>query len=257
LTFTCGAVIGGLHAAAEFAYVFGERQLAVEYETAAREMRRGMDQHLWRPELGRFARMIVVDHAGQTTVDGTVDASLYGAFAFGAYPADDHRVEATMKAVREKLWCNTEVGGLARYQNDYYHQISTDTARVPGNPWFICTMWLAQYEVARATNREALTPALEILRWVARRKARSGVLAEQVHPFTGGPLSVAPLTWSHATVVALVQEYLDRCESLELKAPGQTHRYRKIKGYERPEPVIAVDPPATSTRKRNSEETTS
>jgi glucoamylase len=33
-------------------------------------------------------------------------------------------------------------------------------------------------------------------------------MAEQVHPYTNAPLSVSPLTWSHATLVATVQEYL-------------------------------------------------
>ncbi len=60
LTFTCGSVIGGLHAAAQFATIFGECDLARRYETAAQEIRQGMDTHLWRPELGRFARMVRV-----------------------------------------------------------------------------------------------------------------------------------------------------------------------------------------------------
>jgi GH15 family glucan-1,4-alpha-glucosidase len=245
MTFTCAAVIGGLHAAAEFAYIFGETALATQYEQAAQEIRQGMDQHLWRPELGRFARMVQFSPEGQVTVDATLDASLYGAFAFGAYPADDSRVEATMKAVRDRLWCKTDVGGLARYENDYYHQVSHDTARVPGNPWFICTLWLAQYEIARAKSAADLARALEYLSWVEKRRLPSGVLAEQVHPFSGQPLSVAPLTWSHATVVSVVQEYLDRAEALNLNVPGTTRRFRKLRGYERPEPVIAVPAPGT------------
>jgi GH15 family glucan-1,4-alpha-glucosidase len=241
MTFTCGSVIGGLHAAAEFAYIFGETALASQYETAAQEIRHGMDEHLWRPELGRFARMVTFDAAGKAKVDGTIDASLYGAFAFGAYPADDPRVAATMKAVRDRLWCQTEVGGVARYENDYYHQVSKDTAKVAGNPWFICTLWLAQYEIARASNAADLARALELLRWVERRRMRSGVLAEQVDPYSGQALSVAPLTWSHATVVSVVQEYLDRAEALKLTSPGTSRRFRKLRSYERPEPVISID----------------
>jgi GH15 family glucan-1,4-alpha-glucosidase len=146
-----------------------------------------------------------------------------------------------MQAVRDQLWCKTDIGGVARYTNDYYHQVETDLAKVPGNPWFICTMWLGQHAVARAKRAADLEPARQILSWVAARQMPSGVLAEQVHPRTGAPLSVAPLTWSHATVVTLVQEYLDRCEALELKAPGSQRRYRKLKSYERPEPEIPLD----------------
>ncbi len=243
LTFTCGSVIGGLHAAAQFATIFGECDLARRYESAAQEIRVGMDTHLWRPELGRFARMVRVHSGGAIEVDTTIDASLYGAFAFGAYPPDDPRVEATMKAIREQLWCKTEVGGVARYTNDYYHQVGKDIASVPGNPWFICTMWLAQYAIAHARSGADLAEARQILTWVDKRKKRpSGVLAEQVNPYTGESLSVAPLTWSHATVVTLVQEYLDRCEALELKYPGTKRRYRKEQGYERPVPEIPLEP---------------
>jgi GH15 family glucan-1,4-alpha-glucosidase len=42
----------------------------------------------------------------------------------------------------------------------------------------------------------------------------SGVLAEQVHPYSNEPLSVSPLTWSHATFVTCVLEYLDRKKQL-------------------------------------------
>jgi len=34
------------------------------------------------------------------------------------------------------------------------------------------------------------------------------VLAEQVHPYTGKPVSVAPLTWSHATFVTSIQRVM-------------------------------------------------
>ncbi len=34
-------------------------------------------------------------------------------------------------------------------------------------------------------------------------------MAEQLDPFSGAPLSVAPLTWSHSTFVLAVTRYLD------------------------------------------------
>src|SRR5262249_26777002 len=96
LTFTSAAVYGGLTAAAEFAPAFGDVEHAERYAEAARQIRAGMDRHLWRPELGRFARMITVAGDGSIVVDPVIDASLYGTFAFGAYAPDDERVEATM-----------------------------------------------------------------------------------------------------------------------------------------------------------------
>ena len=44
------------------------------------------------------------------------------------------------------------------------------------------------------------------------------VLAEQVHPYTGGPLSVSPLTWSHATLVSVVGNYVRRLAGFEGQA---------------------------------------
>jgi GH15 family glucan-1,4-alpha-glucosidase len=238
LTFTCAAVYGGLVAAAEFAHAFGDAEPAERYARAAREIRAGMDKHLWRAELGRFARMINVDEGGAVSVDATIDASLYGTFAFGAYAADDARVEATMKAVRERLWCKTEVGGVARYEGDYYHQVSKDVDNVPGNPWFICTLWLALHRVHKAKSVEELQEAVEILEWVDAHKLPSGVLAEQVNPYTNAPMSVSPLTWSHATVVDVVQSYLEKREAVERCPTCGGPKRRKIEGYERSEPDL-------------------
>jgi GH15 family glucan-1,4-alpha-glucosidase len=239
LTFTCAAVVGGLNAAAEFAAAFGDVEHSERYARAAAEIREGMDKYLWRPELGRFARMINVRDDGTIDVDPVIDASLYGTFAFGAYPPDDEKVEATMKAVRDRLWCKTQVGGVARYENDYYHQVSQDKDNVPGNPWFICTMWLALHQIAKATTVEELNQAVEILEWVDSRKLPSGVLAEQVNPYTNAPMSVSPLTWSHATVIDVVQSYLEKREAVERCPTCGGPKRRKIEGYERLEPELS------------------
>jgi ferredoxin len=121
-----------------------------------------------------------------------------------------------MQAVEDKLWIKTKVGGVARYENDYYHKVSSDIANVPGNPWFICTLWLADYFISRAKNSADLKKALPIFEWCANHALESGVLAEQVHPHTNAPLSVSPLTWSHATVVSTAIKYLEKLEQLQL-----------------------------------------
>ncbi len=248
LTFSVAAVHGGLLAAAEFALAFGDLDLARKWTTAATEIRAAMDAHLWRPELGRFARMINVSDTGQIEVDTVIDASMYGCFAFGAYAADDPKVLATMKAIKDRLWCKTEVGGVARYENDYYHRVSDDIANVPGNPWFICTMWFAQHIIAKAKTHAELDEAIEVLEWVASRTLRSGVLAEQVHPYSNAPLSVSPLTWSHATVVMCVQEYLEKLEKVEACGQCGQPRYRKLRSYDRPDPDLSATLGPSATR---------
>jgi GH15 family glucan-1,4-alpha-glucosidase len=213
-TFTVAAVIGGLEAAAGFARDFGEEALAQRYADAAREVRDAAVAHLFDAKLGCFARMAVpVD--GHLKLDMTIDASLYGLFAFGAFDPDDPRVVSTMDHVRNRLTVRTHVGGVARYENDSYHQVSKDVGHVPGNPWFICTLWLAQYDIARARTVAEARRAIPVLEWVVSRALPSGVLAEQVHPHTGAPMSVSPLTWSHATFVAVVVEYLRKLQEFE------------------------------------------
>ena len=208
LSFTVAAVWAGLMAAANFAEAFGEVGSAKRYRAAADEIREAADEHLYDDESGRFVRMVNRRGDGTFDVDMTLDASLFGLWYFGMYEPDDPRIVRTMNAVRDRLWVRTKVGGVARYENDYYHQVSQDIDNVPGNPWFICTLWLAQWYIARAQSPDDLAPAREILEWVAARALPSGVLAEQVHPYTDEPLSVSPLTWSHATFVATVLEYL-------------------------------------------------
>jgi len=212
MTYTVATVYGGLQAAANFAEMFGDTHLAAEYREGAASIRRGMDKHLWLEEEKRFARLINFNKDGSVEVDKTIDASVYAIFAFGAYPASDEKVKSTMDQVIETLWCKSDSGGLARYENDPYYRQSDE---VPGNPWFVTTQWIAQYYIAIAKNVKDLEKPMEILEWVADHALPSGVLAEQVHPFTHEPLSVSPLTWSHATFIATVQHYLDKRVDLD------------------------------------------
>jgi glucoamylase len=144
LTFTCAAVYGALMAAAHFAEAFGELERAMRYWGAAGAIKVAMETYLFSRQRGRFVRMLMDNPYGRRHEDPSIDASLYGLFAFGAFEATDPWVVATMQAVRARLWVQTDVGGLARYKNDWYWQVSQDIARVPGNPWIICALWLSE-----------------------------------------------------------------------------------------------------------------
>jgi glucoamylase len=198
LTFTLSTVYAGLSAAAKFSSLFGEHDLAKEYQEGAERIKEGLEKYLYLPNERRFARMITFQSDGSITVDPTIDASLYALFAFGAYPATHPYVESTMNQVKSALW-NPSSGGLCRYPDDSYYR-----SGLSSNPWFITTLWLGQYYIARGE----LNSAMEILQWVANHALPSGILAEQISPQTHAPLSVSPLTWSHATFVATVQKYL-------------------------------------------------
>jgi len=207
LAWTVGATWGGLSAAASFADAFGERDLAATYRRVADELRAASDAHLWRREEDRFVRMVHRQPDGAWAVDRTVDASIVGLWLFGMYPPDDARIVKTMAAIDERLRVKTDIGGLARYENDHYYQVSQDVTSVPGNPWFICTLWLAHWYAETARGPQDLARVLDLLTWTCDHALHSGVLAEQVHPYSGAPLSVSPLTWSHASLITAVHAY--------------------------------------------------
>ncbi len=227
-TFTVSAVYAGLKAAENFSTFFGDTERARGYGKAAEEVKEGLDKYLYSHEHKRFLRSLFPSEGG-FKADPTIDASLFAPFYFGMFGPRDDRVVNTMNAIKEQLWVKTEVGGVARYKGDSYQKVSENINDVPGNPWFICTLWLAQWYIAKAESIEDLKEAVSIMEWVASRALPSGVLAEQVHPYTNQPISVSPLTWSHATFVTTVLEYLKKLEEINL-CPSCHMPIYKVKG---------------------------
>ena len=210
-TFTCASVVGGLRAAANFARMFGEENRALKYETVASEIVDAMREYLYSEEKKRFLRALNSNDDENFEADETIDASMFGIFYFGAFDPDDEMVKNTMLAIKENLWVEGEIGGVARFNDDGYMRVSDEFT---GNPWVICTLWLADYRIAAAENRDDLKGAAEILELTAKQALESGVLAEQISPVDGAPVSVSPLTWSHSTFVATVENYLRRFKEL-------------------------------------------
>lgn len=204
-TFTCAAVYGALSAAADIASVLGKEDRVNFYLTAATEVREGILKHLVDSETGAFAKMI--EMVGQkATYDPTVDiSSVYGMFAFGVLPPDDPRL---MKAFADAVARLSVEGGIARYENDHYYDDNPTDA--VSNPWFITTLWYAEYLTARAKTEEDFAKVRELFDWVAKHALPSGVLSEQISATNGTQRSVAPLMWSHAAYVNAVLNYLDR-----------------------------------------------
>jgi GH15 family glucan-1,4-alpha-glucosidase len=213
-SYTVAAVYDGLRSAAHFATLFGEHERGAEYEAAAQEIKAAARQYLWHEGERRFLRMIQVTPTGAIEPDMTMDSSVAGIFKTGMFDASSDEMTATMDAYQKRLGINTHVGGMARYENDYYHQVTHDLGQATGNPWFICALWLAQYHIARATSLDELAQAKPWLTWTQNHALPSGVLAEQIDPLTGAPLSVSPLTWSHAEYVATVRWYVKKFEAL-------------------------------------------
>ncbi len=97
-----------------------------------------------------------------------------------------------------------------RYAGDRYYRLSSDA---PPNAWCITTLWMAQYYIKIARTKSDLGKVYDILTWVHERASESGVLPEQINPYTGEHLSTAPLVWSHAEYVITVDEYIKKSKA--------------------------------------------
>ncbi len=213
-SFTVAAVIAGLRAAANFARLFQDASLAEKYENVAEQMMEGINKHLYHKGLKRYARSGYRRDDGYE-LDEVIDVSLSGLAILGAVPPKYPRMVETMEAIRQQLWLKTPVEGCARYQDDVYQQPNDSPRDIPGNPWFISTLWLGEYYIARAENLQELHEALPYFEWCGKNALPSGVLAEQVHPVNSSPLSVSPLTWSHSAFVWTVLQYTEKFNSLK------------------------------------------
>lgn len=208
--YTVCCVVAGLRGAAHFAESFGETDIASHYLSVANEMKIAFVAEFYDPSMGRYVRRLLPQKDGSLLKDPTVDSSLYALSIFEFFEEEDDMLRSTLTAVREALWCRTQIGGIARYENDSYQAVIRPSKEVPGNPWVISTLWYAQYLIKEAQTETDMEGVMNILSWVSERAFRSGVLPEQLNPFTGDPISVSPLAWSHAEYVITVQQYLEK-----------------------------------------------
>ena len=208
-TFTSAAVYKALNSAASFAKVLGKTESFQKYSDMAGKIKEAILHYFYNEEDGFFYKMINVE-TGKILPDKTLDmSSIYSIYAFNVLDANDPRVKKSIQKVEEKLVGKTKVGGLPRYENDKYYQTGPDP-----NPWFITTLWLAQYYVKAAQTEKDLEEVKKWLAWSARYALPSGILSEQVNPYTEEQISAAPLTWSHSEFIITVTQYLEKLEEL-------------------------------------------
>lgn len=211
-TFTCATVYGALMAASRFAKLLGKEKSEHIYATTAFEIRQAILTHLFDEEQGIFIKMLNIKTDGSFVYDKTLDmSSIYGIFAFGVLEVDDPRVARAIKQVEERILVKTDIGGVARYEGDIYFR---NTSGVPGNPWIITTLWLAQYYIAIAKKESDFAQVHKWLSWTIKYAGSSGMFSEQLHPYTGEQLSATPLTWSHSEYIMTIARYLNRLEEL-------------------------------------------
>jgi GH15 family glucan-1,4-alpha-glucosidase len=211
-TYTAASVYAALMAASRFAMMLGKDDDARTYQAIAQRMQAAIATVLYDESLGMFVKSVKHDADGDLTYDRTLDtSSFYGLIAFDVFDIDDPKITTAYKTVQERLAVHANSKGYIRYENDgYYRMRDADTP----NPWVITTLWMAQYQIKKATKLTELKEPLELLEWTCSHATTGGVLAEQMHPNTRAHLSTAPLTWSHAEYVLTVDAYLKKVKEL-------------------------------------------
>ncbi len=207
--YTVATTIAALAHASERPQWIGE-ELAHLCKLGADAMRDGALEGMIHPSTGGFLRRLE-EVPGGFLPDQTVDAATLAFGLFGALPWSHPVNQATLAAVRNLVEIKGGIGGVARYERDYYFR---KVEHQPGNPWVICTMWLAQALIQQAQSKADLEEPKQWLRWAVDRADTTGVLSEQYHPDNGEPLSVSPLTWSHAEVLRTSLMLADRMREL-------------------------------------------
>lgn len=192
-TYTVCTVIAGLKAAAKLAKAVDSPEDIVKWQRAAESIQDNLDT-LFHPD-GYFRKGFLLQADGRLEYDDTLDiSSLYGPFMFAGLPLDDKRLLSTVKHIERRLLDTSPSGGVLRYENDNYFRTNE---QYKGNPWIVCSLWLAQYYGTAGRSKEAR----QLLAWALDHEQPSGMLSEQFDPETGAPLSVSPLVWSHAEMV--------------------------------------------------------
>ena len=202
-TYTVSVTYGGLLAASELAVVAGDSENAVKWRTAADDIKQAAAKHLYNEERKTFYKSVSVKK-GNVTKDPTVDASsIFGAFMFGLFDANGPEMTNAVEMMKDLFNLLDDEPGIPRYENDPYRRSDPS---VTGNPWFITTLWHAQYMLEKGQIDEAK----HILDWVKAHALGSGMIAEQVDPITDVSIAPAPLTWSHAEYLSTMLDYVER-----------------------------------------------
>lgn len=196
-TYTTAITKGALLAAAEIADALDRHQDAVGWQMAADDMQAAAHKIIFNQETNYFYREIL-SIAGGVQKDPVIGiSSAHGAWLYGLYEATDPKIKKAYETLATTFNLDAaDFPGLPRYVNDLYN--STDPDNI-GNPWFVTSLWLAQYYAQIGK----LAEADKIVAWTEAHMLPSGVLFEQVDA-EGMGVSVAPLVWSQGEYVMTI-----------------------------------------------------
>jgi GH15 family glucan-1,4-alpha-glucosidase len=202
-TYTTSIVIYALNKAAEMAIALGDKDEDVDrWRSAADTVERAFSK-LFNEELGIYRKGMHRQADGTVEYDDTLDiSSMYGPFIYGKEPLNNKWLLSTVRAVEEKLVNRLPAGGVIRHEDDWY---MNNTNHQQPNPWYVCTMWMAQYYIQAGDVQRAN----DLTMWCLRHALPSGVFSEQIDPATGYAVGVAPLVWSHVEFINTILDLAD------------------------------------------------
>jgi GH15 family glucan-1,4-alpha-glucosidase len=209
-TYTASTVYAGLNSAANIAELLGKLADSQRFGDMAKKVKEAIVEYLYLPDEKMFCKLVRKEGVS-LVYDKTIDiSSIHGVFFYGVLPISDDRVKTSIQTIEQKLLSKDRVGGVPRYTGDEYFMRESGKP----NPWYICTLWLAQYYILIAESVDQLKHAYVYLEWVVDNTPLAGSMSEQLHVLTGEQLSATPLTWSHAEYIRTVHMYIDRYSQL-------------------------------------------
>jgi len=193
-TYTAAVTYQALLVAADFADKFEYPDNAVHWRNAANTISKGTAV-FFDPERQAYRKGYLLQPDGSLLYDNTLDvSSFYGVVMYGLMPVNAPEVVTTIKLIESTLLDQSPSGGSPRYEHDNYFAVAPS---YQGNPWFVTTLWIAQYYAKTGRYDEARG----IMQWTIDRALPSGILSEQIDPVHSTVLSVTPLVWSHAEFI--------------------------------------------------------
>jgi GH15 family glucan-1,4-alpha-glucosidase len=191
-TYTAAVSYQALEVAAEMARTQGVNTDSERWQSAA-DLLKSRAGAFYNAERGILNKGYLLTEDG-FNVDATLDiSSFYGAFMFD-YVAEPEHLASTLHKIETDLLDISPSGGCPRYEDDNYFK--SDPA-YRGNPWFVTTLWLAQYYALQGQKDKAL----HYIKWALDNSLSSGLLSEQISPEDSKIVGVTPLVWSHAELI--------------------------------------------------------
>lgn len=200
-TYSVSTVIAGLDSAVSMARELGQNERADKWRTTVLNIQSKLSA-LYHPA-GYFRKGFLLQSDGNILFDDSLDiSSLYGLYMFGDIPLEDERLASTAAQIEQRLLNQSPAGGVLRYEYDGYF---LSKQQYKGNPWIVCSLWLAQYYLTTGKREQAEN----LIRWSMERMLPSGALSEQYDAETSEALGVTPLVWSHAELVNTILDSID------------------------------------------------